>query len=78
MSEELTKMVVNCSTGETQILPLTEEEIAQREKDIADFLVRKTQEEAEAQAKAAAKQSAQDKLKALGLTDQEILAITGI
>jgi hypothetical protein len=77
MSEVLTKVVVDCSTGITEILPLTAEEIAQRETDIAAHAARKAAEDAEKSAKAAAKQSAQDKLKVLGLSDSEIAAITG-
>jgi hypothetical protein len=76
MTEIPTKLVIDCSTGEESIVPLTEEEIAQREASLLAF------EEAEA-AKIAAeaeqealKASANDKLKALGLTDEEIAAIT--
>jgi hypothetical protein len=76
MSEVLTKLVVNCATGEEQYIPLSEEELAQRELDRLAF------EEAEAARVAAEaeqealKASANDKLKALGLTDEEIAAIT--
>lgn len=51
-----TKVIVDCSTGETQILPLTAEEIAQREVD-------RVNAEAEATARAEA-QAALDALKA--------------
>jgi hypothetical protein len=77
MSETLIKVIVNCSTGEQTIVPLTAEEIAQLETDRVEFQATQAAAEAEAQAKAAAKQSAQDKLKALGLSDIEIAAITG-
>ena len=77
MTEILTKVVANCTTGVTEILPLTAEEIAQREADAAAYAVQKAAEDAEKAAKAAAKQSAQDKLKVLGLSDSEIAAITG-
>ena len=76
MTETPTKLVVDCSTGEESIVPLTEEEIAQRDADRLAF------EEAEAARVAAEaeqqalKASANDKLKALGLTDEEIAAIT--
>ncbi len=76
MSEVLTKLVVNCATGEQQYIPLSEEEIAQREADRLAF------EEAEAariaadEEKAALKESANAKLIALGLTEEEIAAIT--
>jgi hypothetical protein len=33
MTEILTKLIVDCSTGESTIVPLTAEEIAQRETD---------------------------------------------
>ena len=72
----LTKLVVNCATGEQQEIPLSEEEIAQREVD------RLAYEEAEAariaadEEKAALKESANAKLIALGLTEEEIAAIT--
>jgi hypothetical protein len=72
----LTKLVVNCATGEQQEIPLTEEELAQREVD------RLAYEEAEAariaaeEEKAALKESANAKLLALGLTEEEIAAIT--
>ena len=72
-----TKLVVDCSTGETTEVELTAEEIAQREADAAAFAEAEAQEEADAQAKAAAKQAAQDKLKALGLTDIEVAALVG-
>lgn len=78
MSETPTKIIVDCSTGEQQIVPLTAEEIAQREADAAAWAQEQAAKEAEATAVAAAKQSAQDKLKALGLSDTEIAALTGI
>ena len=37
MAEVLTKIEVNCLTGEQSIVPLTEEEIAQREVDAVAF-----------------------------------------
>ena len=78
MSDVLTKIVVDCSTGAVEELPLTTEEIAQREADAAAYAEEQARIEAEAAAQAAAKQSAQEKLKALGLSDIEIAAITNI
>jgi len=75
MSETLTKIVVNCETGEQQILPLTAEEIAQRETDAAAFAVAEAERIAAAEAKAEAKASAEAKLAALGLTADEIAAL---
>jgi hypothetical protein len=75
MDNVLTKVVVDCSTGESQVLPLTVEEIAQREADIAAFTLAEAEREAQATAKAAAKASAETKLAALGLTAAEIAAL---
>lgn len=62
MSETLTKVVVNCATGEQQVIPLTAEEISQREADAAAYAAQKAEEEAAAAAKAALKESAKNKL----------------
>lgn len=75
MTETLTKIVVDCSTGEQTIVPLTAEEIAQRETDAAAYAAEQAIAEAEATAKATAKASAEAKLKALGLSDDEIAAL---
>jgi hypothetical protein len=75
MTETLTKIVVDCSTGEQTIVPLTAEEIAQREIDAAAYAAEQAIAEAEATAKASAKASAESKLKALGLSDAEIAAL---
>lgn len=63
----------NATTREQIERDLNAEELAQLEADTAE----QEAKEAEAAALAAAKQAAQDKLKALGLTDLEIAAITG-
>jgi hypothetical protein len=75
MTETLTKIVVNCETGVQEVLPLTEDELAQRETDAAAYAAQKAIEEAEEAAKATAKASAEAKLKALGLSDAEIAAL---
>lgn len=75
MSETLTKVVVDCSTGEQQVIPLTAEEIAQREADAAAFAAEQVAREAEAAAKEAARQSGIEKLLALGLTEEEANAL---
>lgn len=77
MAETLTKMIVNCETGETETIPLTAEEIAQLEADQLAWEQRKAAQEAEAQAKAEAKASAIAKLAALGLSEEEAAAIAG-
>ena len=76
MSDTLTKIVVDCSTGTVEELPLTAEELAQREVDAAAYAARKAEEDAAAEAAAAAKASAQAKLAALGLTGEEIAALS--
>ena len=76
MSETLTKIVVDCSTGEQTIVPLTAQEIAQREADATAYAEAKAIADAEATAKATAKASAISKLAALGLSDAEIAALT--
>ena len=75
-SEILTKITVDCSTGIETIEPLTAEELAQREVDRIAYEaseVVRVQAEADAQA---LKDSANAKLAALGLTADEIAAIT--
>lgn len=70
-----TKVVVNCETGETTVVTLTSEEIAQREADAAAFAVAEAERVAAEEAAAAAKASAQAKLAALGLSAEEIAAL---
>ena len=71
-----TKIIVDCSTGVTTEVELTAEEIAQREADAAAYAVQKAEEDAAKAAAEAAKASAQSKLAALGLTVEEISALT--
>jgi hypothetical protein len=62
MSETLTRIEVNCATGEQKVIPLTAEEIAEREAMAAQAEAdRLTREAAEAE-KAALKESAKAKL----------------
>jgi hypothetical protein len=67
---------VDCSTGEQTVRELTAAEIAQRAKDAEAFAAQRAAEEEETEAKADAKLAAQAKLQALGLTGEEIAAIT--
>jgi len=62
MSEVLTKVVVDCSTGVSEILPLTAEEIAQREADAAAYAIAEAERTAQAEALATLKASAKAKL----------------
>ena len=80
MSETLMKLVVDLSKpkGEReQYIPLTPEEIAQRELDALKAAEEQAQREAEEQAKADAKASGIAKLLALGLSEEEALALVG-
>ena len=74
--ERPTTVVVDCSTGEQSVVELTDEEIAQLEADRAAWAAEQAAREAEAQAKAEAKASAEAKLASLGLTPEEIAALT--
>jgi hypothetical protein len=74
------KLVVDLSKpkGEReQYIPLSEEELAQRDTIAAEIEAEQAAREKAAADLAAAKQAAQDKLAALGLTEAEIAAITG-
>lgn len=80
MSEIPVKVIVDLSKpkGEREsIIPLTPEEIAQRELDALQAAEEQALREAEELARIAAKDSANAKLAALGLTPEEISAITG-
>ncbi len=77
MADRPTKLIVDCSTGERTIVELTDEEIAEREAMAAQAEADRLAQEQAAAELQAQKQSAQEKLKALGLTDLEIAAITG-
>ena len=74
MSDTPTKVIVDCSTGITEVVPLTAQEIADMETARVAAEAERVEQEAAAAAKAAAKASANAKLKALGLTDSEIAA----
>jgi hypothetical protein len=67
---------VNCETGETTERPLTAEELAAREVAMAAAEAELLAREAAEQAAADAKASAQAKLAALGLTAEEIAALS--
>jgi len=80
MSETQVKVVVDLSKPKGQresIIPLTDEEIAEREVMAQEAEAQRLVDEAEAQAKADAKESGIAKLSALGLSADEISAITG-
>lgn len=62
MTETLTKVVVDCSTGVSEVVPLSAEEIAQREADATAFAQAEAQRQAAAEALATLKASAKAKL----------------
>jgi hypothetical protein len=72
----LNKMVVNCTTGITQIIPLTAQEIAERDQAAAAFAEAEAQRQADAEALTALKESAKAKLVAgEALTEEEASAL---
>jgi hypothetical protein len=75
MTEVITKLVVDCSTGEATEVPLTAEELAQRETDRLAWEAQEADRLAQEAAKATAQASAVAKLEALGLTADEIAAL---
>lgn len=80
MSEVITKLVVDLSKPEghperIQSIPLTEEELAQREQDRIAAEAAEAARLAEEAAREAAKASAQEKLAALGLSADELKAL---
>ena len=75
MTDTPLKVVVDCATGESTTVPLTEEELAQREIDRVAYEAQQAELQAAETAKAQAEASAVAKLKALGLTAQEIAAL---
>ena len=75
MTDTPMKVIVDCATGESTTVPLTEAELAQREIDRVAYEAEKAKLEAAEQAKAELKASANAKLLALGLTEAEIAAL---
>ena len=71
-----TRIEVNCETGQVLEIELTDAEVAQMQADAAAAEARKAELEAAVAAAEAAKTSAQAKLAALGLTAEEIAALS--
>jgi len=70
------KLIVDLAKGTQTYVDLTPDEIEQRRIDAAAAELERQEREAAEQAKADAKLSAQAKLAALGLTGEEVAAIT--
>jgi hypothetical protein len=75
MTDTPMKVIVDCATGESTTVPLTEEELAQREIDRLASEAQLAEREAAEQEQADLKASANAKLLALGLTEAEIAAL---
>jgi membrane protein involved in colicin uptake len=79
-TETPVKIVIDLSKPEgerEQIIPLTAEEIAQREVDAAKAAQEQAEREAAEAQRQANKESAKAKLSALGLSDEEVAALLG-
>ena len=72
-----TKLVVDCSTGITETIELTDAEVAQMQADAETYAEAKALEDAAKEEAEAKKVSGKAKLKALGLSDAEIDALVG-
>lgn len=76
MTEVKTMIIVDCETGEQSERPMTEQEIASQEAMLAESARIQEENAAAAEAQASAKASANAKLASLGLTPEEIAALT--
>ncbi len=70
-----TKLIVDCSTGKQTVVELTDEEIAQLETDRTAAEAQRAKQEAAEATKTAKRLSAADKLRALGLEEEEVAAL---
>jgi hypothetical protein len=75
MTEIPMKVIVDCSTGESMTVPLTQEKLDQREIDRLAYEAQEAERLAEQEAKDKAEASAIAKLTKLGLTSAEIAAL---
>lgn len=73
----LTKLIFDCETGTQKEVPLSEEELAEREAMRIQAEAEIAQREAAEAARLEAAASAEAKLAALGLTEEEIKALKG-
>jgi hypothetical protein len=70
----MTKIIINCETGETTQRELNAEEIAQQQIDEANALAAEAARQAEANARATARQALLSKL---GITQEEAQLLLG-
>jgi hypothetical protein len=71
-----TKVIVNCADGTSEIVPLTEAELEQRELDRLAYEAQEAERKAAEEEKENLKASANAKLLVLGLTEAEVNALT--
>lgn len=76
MTDTPKKLIVDIAKGTQEYVDLTPAEIAERDQMAAQAAEERAEREAAEAAKADAKLAAQAKLQALGLTGEEIAAIT--
>ena len=76
MTDNPMKVIVDCATGESTTVPLTAEELEQREIDRLASEAQEAERKAAEEEKENLKAAANAKLTALGLTADEIAAIT--
>ena len=76
MTDTPKKLIVDIATGTQTYVDLTDEEIAQREADAVAFDAAKAEADAKAVADAETKANAAAKLAALGLTTEEVAALS--
>ncbi len=71
------KLVIDIAAGTEELVDLTDEELAEIAAGAAEAKTQREAEEAAAAQAATDKASGNAKLKALGLTDEEIVALVG-
>jgi hypothetical protein len=76
MTDTPMKVIVDCATGESTTVPLTAEELEQRELDRLAWEAQEAERKAAEEEKENLKASANAKLLALGLTEAEVAALT--
>jgi hypothetical protein len=76
MTDTSMKVIVDCATGESTTVPLTAEELEQRELDRLAWEAQEAERKAAEEEKENLKASANAKLLALGLTEAEVAALT--
>jgi hypothetical protein len=76
MTDTPTKVIVDCATGKSTTVPLTEAELEQREIDRLAWEAQEAERKAAEEEKETLKASANAKLLALGLTEAEVAALT--